>query len=145
MQNVSCSQHPDDADQNPKCVEKNVGGIALARGAPCQDDGVRGIEDPDEHERALRPEPAHKAEAKNAHEHANHFDGFELAVDKYIHGGIFDETSGLGEQMFAAETSGLRNPGRWNAPEGRLKILCDRPIFFFSFSNSHPSVRIPMR
>jgi hypothetical protein len=121
VQNVSRAQHPDDADENPKCVQNDVCGVALSHGAPCQDDGVRCVEEPDEHERTLRPEPTDEAEAENPHEHANHLDGFKAANDECIHAGIFVETGGQSEQMFAfraastiqeTTTSPADRPGR---------------------------------
>jgi hypothetical protein len=138
VQNVSGTQHSDDADQNPKRVQNNVGGVALARGAPRQDDGIRGIEEPDKHERTLRPEPTDQAETENPHEHANHFDGFKVATDKYIHGGIFVETGRKGEEMFAAKAASIIQSEEPPAAARRprqigLKILCDSAFSSFLF------------
>jgi len=82
MENISRAQNADDADEYPKAVEHNVSGVSFERGTPRQHHGVCGVENPDEHERAVRSQPTDKAEAKYPHQHANHFNGFNVAKDK---------------------------------------------------------------
>lgn len=91
VKDVSRAQNADDAHQNPKCVQREIGGVALEPGTAGQHDGVYGVENPDEHERAFRPKPAHKAEAENPHQHARHLDGFDIAKNKRIHAGILTQ------------------------------------------------------
>jgi hypothetical protein len=82
VQNISSAQDADDADENPKAIEGDVGAIALEGGAPCQHHGVNGVENPDEHERTVRPEPAHEAEAENPHQNTGHFHDFNVAKNE---------------------------------------------------------------
>ena len=82
MQDVSRPQNADDADENPKAVEGDVGAVALEQRAPRQHDGVNGVEYPDEHEGTLRPQPTDEAEAENPHQDADHLDGLNVAKDE---------------------------------------------------------------
>ena len=74
MDDISRPQDADDADENPKCVQHKVGGVAFERGTPCEHEGVGCVENPDEHERTFRPIPTDEAEAENPHQYADHFD-----------------------------------------------------------------------
>jgi hypothetical protein len=82
VQDVSRAQYADDADENPKAVQREVGAVALERGAPCEHDGVYGVENPDEHEGTLRPKPTDEAKTENPHQDASHFNYFNVAQDK---------------------------------------------------------------
>jgi hypothetical protein len=82
VQNISRPQDANDAYENPKTVQCDVGVVAFERGAPGEHNRVGGVEYPDEHEGTLRSEPTDKAETKNPHQDANHFDGFKVAKDK---------------------------------------------------------------
>ena len=75
----------DRADEDPERIQQRVGEILFQNGAPRQQDGVNGVENPDEHERALRAEPAHEAEAADAHQHAGHFKRFYVFLDEKIY------------------------------------------------------------
>ena len=63
-------------------VTLDLASVALEQGAPGEHDGIRGIEDPYEHEGALRPKPAHEAEAENPHQDADQLDGLEVVQDE---------------------------------------------------------------
>jgi hypothetical protein len=78
VKNVSGPQNTDDANENPKRVQCDVGVVAFDHGTSCQQDGVGRVEYPDEHERTFRPKPTDKAEAEDAHQYADHFDGFKV-------------------------------------------------------------------
>jgi hypothetical protein len=82
VQEVSSTQNSDNANQNPKRIQHNIRGVTLERRTPCKHDGIGRIEEPDEHERTLRPEPAYQAEAEHSHEHACHFNGFNVLSDE---------------------------------------------------------------
>ena len=98
VQKISRPQDADDADEYPKSVEHDVGGVALDSGTPGEHDGIGGVENPHEHERAGRAEPTHEAETDDAHQYADHLDGLYVAENKRIHAGIFFETVGLRQQ-----------------------------------------------
>jgi hypothetical protein len=99
VEDVSRPQNADDAHQNPKPIQHDVGGVAFERGTPGEHDGIRGVEDPNEHERAFRTQPTDEAETENAHQHTDHFDSFYVANDESIHAGIFIERGGRREQI----------------------------------------------
>ena len=67
MNDVASPQNADETHQNPKSVEQYIRFIPLESGAPGQHDGIRGVKNPDEHERALRSQPADETETENAH------------------------------------------------------------------------------
>jgi len=85
MQKVSSAQDSHDADEDPKRIEHDVGVVALEHGAPGEYDGIRGVEEPDEHERAVRSEPTDQTEAENPHQYADHLDGFQVTQNKCVH------------------------------------------------------------
>ena len=67
MEHVSCPQDADQANQNPKPIQHHVGVVALEGGAPRQHDGIGGVENPNEHERASGSQPTDEAETENPH------------------------------------------------------------------------------
>jgi hypothetical protein len=78
VKDVSRPQNSDDSNQDPKCIQHNVCGVAFVRGTPCQHEGISGVEYPDEHERTFWSEPADEAETEDAHQYANHFYGLNV-------------------------------------------------------------------
>ena len=95
MKKSSSACDADRADENPKRIQQRVGEIAFQHGAPRQQHGVAGVNDPDQHERALRAEPAHEAETTDKHQHAGQFKRFKIFLDEKIdEGGRHDLEDG---------------------------------------------------
>jgi hypothetical protein len=95
MKKSGGAHNADDADENPKRIQQSVGEIAFQQRAPGQDDGVGGVKNPHEHERALRAEPAHKAETADAHHDARQFKGFYVFSDERIEQGWIHDLGGV--------------------------------------------------
>jgi hypothetical protein len=85
VQKIPRTQNSDDANQNPKRIQHDISGIAFERGTPGKHHGIGRIENPDKHERTVRPEPTDQAETENPHQDTNHFDDFQPAQDKHVY------------------------------------------------------------
>jgi len=99
VKDISRPQNADDANENPKRIQHKIGSVALDPGAPGEHDGVGGVENPDEHKRTFRPEPADEAEAENSHQYADQFDGFKVTDNKCIHAGILLHPTGSNHKI----------------------------------------------
>jgi hypothetical protein len=126
MKKSGGARNADRADEDPKRIQQRVGEIAFQHGAPRQQHGVAGVDDPDEHERALRAEPAHDAETADAHQHAGQFKRFEIFANEKIQDGKHDLNGGdfLVQRINAANS----------AADGYLSLTREATSFNF---NSH--------
>jgi len=77
-QKIPCPQNSNDSNEYPKSVENSISAVFPENGTPGKEDGICRIEYPYEHERTFRSKPANKAEAKDTHENADHFDGLDI-------------------------------------------------------------------
>ena len=84
MQDIPCPQNPNHADQDPKRVEQGICLVLLENGAPGKQNCIDGVEDPHEHERAGRSQPADQAETEDPHQHADHFNRSNMFQDEGI-------------------------------------------------------------
>jgi hypothetical protein len=105
MKKSGGARNADDADENPKRIQQRVGEIAFQQRAPSQDDGVCRIYNPNEHERALRAEPAHEAETADAHQDAGEFQDFYVFADKGIQQGCEHGLDDVGILVLGIKTA----------------------------------------
>lgn len=87
MKKTGGAHNADRSDENPKRIQQRIGEIAFQQRTPSQDDGVGGVYNPDQHERAVRAEPAYEAETADAHQDAGQFHDFYVSTDKGIQQG----------------------------------------------------------
>ena len=81
---IPSPQNPHQADQHPKDIQQRISSVFFEDGAPREQEGIDRVEDPHEHERTIRSEPADEAEAEDAHHHADHFKYADVFQDKSI-------------------------------------------------------------
>ena len=81
---IASAQDADKTHQNPEQVEHCISPIFSEDGAPRKQDRIGGVEDPDEHKRAVWSEPADQAETDNPHDHPDHFDRADVVDDENI-------------------------------------------------------------
>src|SRR5947209_6823334 len=67
----SRSNDADNTDNHPEDIEDGIRQVLFQDRTPGEQDGVQGVENPDEHERTARTKPAYQTEAGNSHEDAD--------------------------------------------------------------------------
>ena len=118
MRSLGGAPHSHHAYENPKAVEEGVSGIPFETGAPSEHDGVDGVEKPYEHEGAGGAQPTDQAETENAHEHADHFNGFQVPQNERIHPASLPEIAPARQPEFGG---GAPRRARKAAPHGNRR------------------------
>ena len=83
---ATCSGNTHDAYQDPECVEQGIGFVFFEHGTVGQQDGISGIDHPDQHERTGRSQPRYQSKAEDAHDDSGHLQLRNIAFDEIVYG-----------------------------------------------------------